>query len=185
MSKKDDRIILVDADVVSHFIVGGMIIFLPKIFNHKMYVLDKVYSELEKFPQKKVQIKNLIDLGILMIYPFPETNDEIKREYAHIKKFMFKGDGESACLAVARHTKDIIGSSNLKDIKIYCEMHQIEYITTMDFLYEAMTRNIISESDCDEFINKVLRAGSKLPVKCMKDFKAREIFKKKEAEASL
>ena len=111
MAKKN-RIILIDADVVSHFIIGGEIYTLPNIFPYKMMILDKVYEELEDFKSKKIQIDNLINQNILSIMSFPEDNDEIKKEYYWIKNKMFKGKGESAILAVTRYTDDIVGSSN-------------------------------------------------------------------------
>lgn len=165
-----DKIILIDADVVSHFITGGAIIHLPGIFPNKIKVLDKVYSELCRFPNKKTEVDNLINFRLLEIMTFPEDNEAIKREYLHIKKFMFKGDGESACLAVVRNTKDILASSNLKDIAQYCKMHSIEYLTTMDFLCEAKKKGIMSESTCNAFIAKVKEAGSKLPVNKISEY---------------
>lgn len=167
---KSEKIILIDADVVSHFITGGAIIQLPSIFPYKIKVLDKVYAELSRFPKKKTEIDNLINFKLLEILPFPEENEIIKREYLYIKKIMFKGDGESACLAVVRNTKDILASSNLKDIASYCKMHSIEYLTTMDFLCEAKKEGILSEADCDSFIAKVKAAGSKLPVNKMAEY---------------
>lgn len=86
---------------------------------------------------------------------------------------MFKSDGESACLAYVKHTNDIIGSSNLKDVKSYCAMHSIELLTTMDFLCEALSKGVLSEANCDDFISRVLAAGSKLPVKKMSEYSCR------------
>ncbi len=169
------RIILIDADVVSHFITGGQILKLPTIFTIPLKILDKVYAELSKFNSKKRHVDNLVNYKLIEVIPFPEDNAEIKKEYYHIKKLMFKGDGEAACLAVVRHTNDIIASSNLKDIKSYCVMHSVEYLTTMDFLCEALKKSILSEAQCDEFIAKVLKAGSKLPVKNIKSHKCRTI----------
>jgi hypothetical protein len=168
MKTKD---ILIDADVVSHFITGGQILILGKIFPNRILILDKVYAELERTPNKKVQIQNLINFKVVTIIPFPEENDEIYKEYLHIKNVMFKGDGESACLAYVRYTKDIIGSSNLRDVKEYCKLHTIELLTTMDFLLEALQKGILTEEQCDEFINRVLNAGSKLPVKKISEYK--------------
>ena len=125
MMAKSERIILIDADVVSHFITGGAIMHLPSIFPNKIKVLDKVYAELERFPGKKKQVDNLINFKLIDLMTFPEENFEIKKEYLHIKKIMFKGDGEAACLAVVKHSKDILASSNLKDIASYCKMYSI------------------------------------------------------------
>ncbi|MFZ6665638.1 hypothetical protein [Peijinzhouia sedimentorum] len=170
---KIDKIILIDADVVSHFINGRAIFQLPSIFPYKIKVLDKVYSELCRFPKKKVEVDNLIEFKLLEILPFPDENEMIRKEYFHIKKMMFKGDGESACLAVVRYSKDILASSNLKDIASYCKMHSIEYLTTMDFLCEALKKGVMNEADCNSFISKVKAAGSKLPVSKISDYKCK------------
>ena len=169
--EKSNKVIIIDADVISHFITGSLIIQLPHIFPFKIMMLDKVYAELERLPKRKCEIDHLLNLGLIQLLPFPEDNIEVKKEYAHIKKFMFKGDGEAACLAVVRHSKDILASSNLKDIAFYCKLHGIQYLTTMDFLCEALRLNIFTENQCDEFILKVKNAGSKLPVKRIRDFK--------------
>lgn len=173
--KRTDKYILIDADVVSHFITAGEILSINSIFPYDVLVLDKVYAELERFTRKKQQVDNLINLGILKVIPFPEDNEAIKKEYAHIKKLMFKGDGESACLAVVRHTRDILASSNLKDIKSYCERHQLSYLTTMDFLCYAIHSGIWDRARCDLFIAAVLAAGSKLPVSRMADHNCRSL----------
>ncbi|ADR23134.1 hypothetical protein MATR_30170 [Marivirga tractuosa] len=167
---KSKKIILIDADVVSHFITGGAITLLPTIFKNKIKILDKVYDELSKFRNKKAEVDNLLRFKLIEKIDFPEENHEIRKEYMHIKKVMFKGDGEAACLAVVRKTKDILASSNLRDIASYCKMHELDYLTTMDFLCEAKTKNIMSETDCDNFIKRVKDAGSKLPVNSMKDY---------------
>jgi predicted nucleic acid-binding protein len=91
MAKKNSKIILIDADVVSHFIEGGEIHSLPNIFPNKIKVLDKVYAELERFPKKKTEIDNLLNFKILELEKFPENNQEIKREYFYIKNKLFKG----------------------------------------------------------------------------------------------
>lgn len=172
---KSERIILIDADVVSHFITGGAIMHLPSIFPNKIKVLDKVYAELERFPGKKKQVDNLINFKLIDLMTFPEENFEIKKEYLHIKKIMFKGDGEAACLAVVKHSKDILASSNLKDIASYCKMYSIDYLTTMDFLCEAIKKGVLTEQECNNFIQKVKAAKSKLPVNSMKEYQCREI----------
>jgi len=173
--KKNEKIILIDSDVISHFITGGLITLLPKIFPYPIKILDKVYAEIIRMPGRKADVENLLDLKLMEKIPFPEENPEVKKEYLHIKKLMFKGDGEAACLAVVRYSKDILASSNLKDIASYCKMHQISYLTTMDFLCQAVKDSLISEKDADDFIKKVIGSGSRLPVKSWKEFTCREI----------
>lgn len=156
--------ILIDADVISHFIVAGEITSLPNIFDNKLLLLDKVYDELKRFPGRRKTVENLIDFRLLELMPFPENDLTIKKEYFYIKNKLFKGDGESACMAVARYNKNILASSNLRDIKGYCSMHKIPYLTTMDFLCEALRKEIFDNDRCCSFVKKVIQANSKLPV---------------------
>lgn len=174
-TKKNERLILIDADVLSHFISGGQITLLPQIFPFPIKILDKVYAEISRMPGRKTEVDNLLNFKLIEQIPFPEDQPEIKKEYLHIKKLMFKGDGESACLAVVRFSKDILASSNLKDTAHYCKLHQITYLTTLDFLCQAVKNGQLSESDCDDFIQRVLKAGCRLPVKKWGEYGCREI----------
>lgn len=170
------KLILLDADVVSHFIYAGEILSLPRIFHPlPIRILDKVYEELEAWREKKIQVDNLINMKLLMIMPFPDDNPAIVREFLHIQKLMFKGKGESACMAVVRHTNDILASSNLKDIKRYCDMHKIVYLTTMDFLCHALSTGLFDKDRCDAFIKAVRSKGQKLPVEAMSAYVCRDL----------
>ncbi len=175
MAAKTERLILIDADVLSHLISGGRITLLSAIFPYPIKILDKVYTEISRMPGRKSEVDNLLNFKLMELISFPEDNPEIKKEYLHVKKLMFKGDGEAACLAVVRYSQDILASSNLKDIASYCKMHQITYLTTMDFLCQAVKNGQLSESDCDDFIQRVLKAGSRLPVKKWEGYECREI----------
>ncbi|MCT3920022.1 hypothetical protein HZP98_10070 [Elizabethkingia anophelis] len=170
MTKKRIKDILIDADVVSHFIRGGQVHLLNKIFPNKILILDKVYNELKGLSSRTKEVENLINFKIVEQIPFPTENTEMYKEYLHIRKVMFKGEGESACLAYVRHSNDIIGSSNLSDVKQYCTLHSLELLTTMDFLCEAKRKNLLTLTECDNFITNVLKSGSKLPVKTMNEY---------------
>ena len=169
------KLILVDADVVSHFICASEILSLPKIFTLPIKLLDKVYAELARWPSRKREVDNLVNFKLIEVIPFPENNPEIVKEFFYIQNVLDKGVGESACMAVARHTKDVLASSNLKDIKRYCEMHEITYLTTMDFLCHALTTGLFDQARCDAFIQAVIDKGNKLPVKSMREFTCRDI----------
>lgn len=81
MEKRTDKIILIDADVIIHFIKAGAIGSLDGIFPFEIRILDKVYKELEKYRGNKVEVDSLIRQGLLKIEPFPEDNQEIAKEY--------------------------------------------------------------------------------------------------------
>lgn len=66
-------------------------------------------------------------------------------------------------MVYCRDNHDVLGSSNLKDIKEYCSQNQITYLTTLDFLYYAYIRKKMSKVEIDAFIKDVRAKGSKLP----------------------
>lgn len=151
--------IVLDADVIIHFSKGGLLSLLPKIFPEYEYiVLDKVYDELSS-------VKNQLDNQILFCRNIRKVEftptQAMLMEYAALKSRF--GDGESACMAYCRYTANIIGSSNLRDIKNYCNEHQITFLTTLDFIYYAWQRRLLTEKECAEFISDVTVRGSRLP----------------------
>jgi hypothetical protein len=173
-----DRSILIDADVVSHFVTGGGAGILKQVFpKNPIYILDKVHAELQQWPSPVMlsELSRLLSKKVIKLMDFPDDNPEIVREYAWIKTMLYKGEGESACLAVARYNRNILASSNLKDTRNYCSMHAIDYLTTMDFLCIALQNNILTETRCDSFIQQVKASGGKLPVNCMQEHICRAI----------
>ncbi|WP_445454967.1 hypothetical protein [Flavobacterium sp. HNIBRBA15423] len=151
--------ILLDCDVIIHFTKGGQQLLLPKIFPNRFVILDKVKEELNKRKKSIVALENFIEWTKIEVIPFPKDVSIIK-EYAKLKYNM--GDGEAACMAVAKYTKDYIASSNLKDIKDYCDYNGIVYLTTMDILLEAYQKAILTEIQCNMFIQEVKSKDSKL-----------------------
>jgi predicted nucleic acid-binding protein len=159
--------ILLDSDVIRHFISGGKILELQKIYPNQFVMLDKVKEELCRSKKIEIIVNNLISTTKLPIIPMPKDIQIIK-EYANLKKRL--GEGESACLAVAKFQKQFIASSNLKDIKTYCLNNEITYLTTMDILLEGYNKGIFDEADCDYFIYNVKSKGSKLPVDSINEY---------------
>jgi hypothetical protein len=93
--------------------------------------------------------------------PFNPTGEMLKEYALLLKNF---GKGESSCMAYCKFTHHVIGSSNLRDIKEYCEKEQITYLTTLDFLYYGFVRGKISPEKCSQFISTVNANDSHLPV---------------------
>lgn len=159
--KKSKVKIVLDADVLIHFSEGECLGLLPTIFEECDYiVLDYVYEEVLHKPVRE-QLQKLMEwFGNLQLVPFAPTG-EMMRDYARL--LATRGKGESACLVYCLHNHDVIGSSNLKDIKDFCEENGIAYLTTFDFLYYALQRGKMTEADVVTFIEKVKKKGSKLP----------------------
>ena len=158
--------IIIDADVIIHFIKGDQLGLLPKIFSNKIYIFDVVFQEV--FVGKlRTQVEKLIRFGFIQELEF-DGDLQVMIEFAKLKKVF--GPGESACMAYCRYYKDVIASSNLKDITSYCQEHSITYITTMDFIHEAFTTGKLTVSQCDDFISAVISNGSRLPFPNMQNY---------------
>ena len=155
--------IILDSDVVIHFMKGGCFAVLFDIFpNYKYIILDVVYNELSKNTQTKKLIDNFTEHFSKRIQTIIFNPPAIfAKEYALLTKNL--GKGESACMIYCCENKDVLASSNLKDIKEYCTEHEITYLTTLDFLYYAYSRHIMTKKECDDFIDKVIEEGSKIP----------------------
>jgi len=153
--------IVLDADVIIHFSKGYALSLLPEIFpNYDYIVLSIVYDEIKSVTQ---QLDNQIRfIGNISLAEFQPTGD-MKKEYANLLRRNF-GREESACMTYCRYTNNALGSSNLKDIKDYCEEHNITYLTTIDFLYYAYKKNMMTENEIQEFITNVNNKGSHLPI---------------------
>lgn len=157
--------IVLDADVIIHFVKAGKFSLLLDIFPEYQYlILDVVYGEVTINKVTKTQIDNTLNF-----FPSRITNikfdpkGESRREYARLRNILLLGKGESACMVYCRDNNDVLGSSNLKDIREYCANHQITYLTTVDFLYYAFVRKKMTKEEVDAFISEVISKRSKLP----------------------
>ena len=155
--------IVLDADVIIHFIKASQFSLLLDIFPEYQYlILDVVYNEVTKHRETKTQIDNTLQFFSSRIsnIKFAPQGESI-REYARLLQSL--GRGESACMVYCRDNLDVLGSSNLRDIKQYCSENGITYLTTLDFLYYAYIRKKITKEECDAFIEEVISKDSKLP----------------------
>lgn len=162
MQQKKTKIIL-DADVIIHFVKAEMFSLLPEIFpEYQCVVLDVVYQEISKDRRTKELVDNYMHyFDKLKQVTFAPAGASLKDYFQLLRRF---GHGESACMIYCRDHRDVLGSSNLKDIKEYCLENDITFLTTIDFLYYAYCRKKLSAQECDEFIRRVVELGSKLPV---------------------
>lgn len=164
MVEKKTKIVL-DADVINHFVRGGKLALLPQIFpEFQFIVLDIVRKELPTLILSELnrQIANKINIR-------EEVFDVIgaaRREYFRLTATngLHLGKGESACMVYCKFNNDVVGSSNTKDITQYCDDNGITYLTTNDFLFYAIQRKLMTKEDAEEFIQKVRSMGSFPPI---------------------
>lgn len=170
----DSRIvyILLDADVVIHFYKADRLSVLQQLYKGRLLVLDLVLEELMRNKTIAPHVENFLRFKVIQEYTIPSQDEQILKEYAFLRQT--KGKGESACMAVCRYQNNILASSNLKDIKPYCEQYGIAYLTTMDILAIAYKKGLMPLSECDKAINAILSKQSKLPYANLSAFLSRE-----------
>lgn len=164
MAEKKTKIVL-DADVINHFTRGGKLSMLPSIFpEFEFIVLDVVKKELPLLILSTLdkQIKQEKNISGVV---FGETGGE-KKEYLRLTATSgpHLGRGESACMVYCRYHNNVVGSSNTNDITNYCEQYGITYLTTNDFLFYAIKRDLLTKDDADAFISNVRSLGSYPPI---------------------
>lgn len=153
--------IVLDADVIIHFSEGESLGLLPQIFDECEYiVLDYVYDEVRRKEVREQLQKQIEWFRNIRLVEFAPTG-EMMHDYARLLRD--RGKGESACLTYCMYNHDVIGSSNLRDIKDFCVERGIAYLTTCDFLYYAWLRGKMSEAEVVTFMENVKNKGSKLP----------------------
>ncbi|MDE6872233.1 MAG: hypothetical protein K2J62_08985 [Bacteroidales bacterium] len=164
MAGKTTKIVL-DADVINHFVRGNRLSLLPKIFpEYQFIVLDVVKKELS------LLILSALDRQISQGKDICEevfgASSAEKKEYFRLTATggLHLGKGESACMVYCRFHNDVVGSSNTKDVTQYCNDHGITYLTTNDFLFYAIRRELLTKEEAEEFIRKVRSMGSCPPV---------------------
>ena len=155
--------IVLDTDVIIHFAKGEMLSMLPSIFpEYQFVILDIVKSEIKR-PLLTQLERQISVLGNITEIAFGDTPEE-RREYFRLtSRAVGLGRGESACMVYCLYHHDVVGSSNLKDIKEYCKRNGIAYLTTCDFLWYAWKRGMMTEDEIGAFVEKVKSAESILP----------------------
>ena len=169
--------IVIDADVIIHFMKGESLHLLPKIFpQYKFVIIDELLNkELRNINSTRVYLDNFFRIfpALITIVPWKPNYDMIKELAVLTAKY---GYGESISMVYCKFNNDVIASSNIKDITDYCDNNDIQYITTMDFLWQAHRTKLMSEVECNKFIETVKNKKSTLPVNKITEYTPRELF---------
>lgn len=171
------KVILVDSDVISHFIAADKIDDLERILEpHALMIVDKVYKESSYHPfldNRKQELDEWLHNFHIPVITIPDNNWNVKIEYAKLKKENPRlGDGERECMAIAKYGREVIASSNFRDVTEYCDANGIEYIGFMDILFIAVKKGIYTLEECNDFIHVITTINqAKLPVYKIEEYK--------------
>ena len=151
--------VLLDADVLSHFLKGERAGLLNDVFPGQLVILREVMTELEQVSRFDQSLDFLVKIYKIKVMDFSSDNKALL-EFENLL-LAGRGPGESACMALARYHGDIIASSNLRDIKNYCQKHSITYYTTLDILHFAIQDGHLTPTECDAFLALIKKRNSK------------------------
>lgn len=154
------KVILVDSDVISHFMAANKIDDLSVILSpHALLIVQQVYDESIHHPffdDRKEELDEWMKRCHILRIDFPYQAENVKLEFYRLKKENPRfGKGERACMAIAKCGKQVIASSNFRDIADYCEANDIEYIGLMDILTIAIRKSIYTVDECNKFIHDI------------------------------
>lgn len=169
--------ILLDADILSHFIAAGEQNLLKQIFSAQYLLLpDQVYRESSRCPwdagRKRTVDQWIKENGVLLVQFPADVSSPVVDEYFRLKAENPRlGKGERACMAIAKYHHDIIASSNFRDIAPYCRLNGIIYLGMLDILWIALHREIIDEARADRIIDIALMMdNARFPAHCMEAY---------------
>lgn len=170
------KVILVDADVISHFVATGHIFELNDILSpHYLYVVDNVYKEASYHPfdeNRKDKMDNWLANSNAQRINFPQHNPNIVNEFYRLRHSNnLLGNGECACMSMARFGQEVIASSNFRDVARYCDANDIEYIGVMDILVIALNKKFWDVNQCNAFIKDAVdKNDARFPVSDIKKY---------------
>ena len=169
--------IVIDADVIIHFMKGESLHLLPKTYpNYQFVILDELLNkELRNIASTRQYLDNFFQYfpdAIAVVKWSPDY--EMLKEFAELNKRY--GMGESMSMVYCKFNNDVIASSNITEITDYCDTNNIQYITTMDFIAQALKIGLMTETECDSFLVNVIAKGSTLPYNKISKYKPRDLL---------
>ena len=165
-----------DNDCIAAFLwINGQSL-LTQMYPGRIVIPKPVYDELSVpgVPHLKNRVDQMIAAGEAVIRSI-ETNTPTYDMYYSMTQdptegHRIIGNGEAACLALAKQENGIIASNNLRDISRYIQELSLKHITTGEIMVEAYKRGIITEDQGNSLWNDMLRKRRKLGASSFSEF---------------
>lgn len=135
--------LVLDSTVLLNFIKINKIDILVKLYGGSMVIPQQVKLEVIIDSNVGPVIENLIKDKIIEEYiiDYKSTGREIK-DYCYLSKRF--GQGESACIAIAKNWKGTVVSDDMTATCCYCTRNRISLKGSLGIIYEAYEKKIIS-----------------------------------------
>ena len=165
-----------DNDCIAAFLWINEQSLLAQLYPGRIIIPKPVYDELS-FPgvtHLKKRIDQMISSGQAEIRYIDAGSPTYDMYYAMTQEpengHKIIGDGEAACLALAKSENGIVASNNLKDISTYIKELSLAHITTGEILVEALHRGLITEEQGNTLWAEMLKKRRKLGASSFSEF---------------
>lgn len=156
-----------DSDCISAFLwVKGQNL-ITQLYSKKIVIPKQSYNEISAVPHLKKAINTMIVNEDAIIYDMLTDTAEYQLYVDLItgaEGHKAIGDGEAACIALAKEKNGIIASNNLKDIDYLVSSFSLNHITTGGILVEAYEKGMITENEGNkiwaDMLNKRRKIGA-------------------------
>ncbi|MGE5604550.1 MAG: hypothetical protein ACM3YE_02540 [Bacteroidota bacterium] len=155
-----------DTDCISAFLWVKRLDIPEGEFPGKIKIPDQVMAELANLKKFSAYswVPNLLEAKIKdhtyerLVIP---ASGPLAEEYIKLLRKM--GSGEAAALSLVKHLGGTVVSSNLRDVKEYCDNNGLELIKTGDILCMAVINGRLSEADGQIIWTNMKKARRRLP----------------------
>lgn len=160
------KIIFFDTDCICCFLWTQSENLLKLCFNKNMIIPKQVYDEICFVPYLKQRIDMMINDGFVLIEDIPNEILSINL-YLNLTQLSSTlpliGRGEAAAIVLTKRHKGILASNNLKDVKRYVKMYNLEHITTADIIHRCVKDQFITQRKANIIWKQMISKRRKLP----------------------
>lgn len=121
------------------------------ILVHEICVIQHIFRQV----QNSIHNNHINIIGI-------EPYDKIGIEYSKLISGKY-GRGEASCMAYLKYNEGTLVSNDLKDVKYYCEKHNIDRIGTPHILYDYYQNHYMTEAEGNIIWEAKLKKKRRLP----------------------
>jgi hypothetical protein len=135
--------LVLDSDIISTFAHINRLDILEYLYSERLLVLDEVFWEVSRSPKVGGVLSNTMNRGCFRQDKLNLLGED-GMEYARLVDRGNLGKGEAAVLAYTRYRGGTVGSSNIRDVLLYCENHDLPLLATRPIVYDAYCHKIIT-----------------------------------------
>ena len=103
----------------------------------------------------------MIDGGNLIVEEITTGSEENKlyidlTDFTKSSRLPLIGKGEAAAIVLSNKYKGILASNNLKDVKYYVKLYNLNHITTADIIHKVVSDGILTIPEADAIWSQMI-----------------------------